>query len=80
MKAKDLPEEIYFDRKVGSNGIHCLDYENESDIKYIRKDVVNKLLIANVSVMYCQCDELANINDSLIGMNTCVKCDKPIKR
>jgi len=49
MKKDNLPEEIYFEEKVGSNGIHCLDYKNESDIKYIREDVVNKLLIAHVS-------------------------------
>jgi hypothetical protein len=49
MKKDNLPEEIYFDEKVGSNGIHCLDYKNESDVKYIREDVVNKLLIAHVN-------------------------------
>jgi len=42
MKAKELPEEIYFEEKVGSNGIHCLDYKNESDVKYIRADLFNK--------------------------------------
>lgn len=40
MKAQDLPKEIFFEQKVGSNGIHCLDYKNESNIKYIREDVV----------------------------------------
>lgn len=43
MRKKDLPEIIFFEEKVGSNGIHCLDYKNSSNIKYIREDVVNKI-------------------------------------
>lgn len=46
MKAKDLPKEIYFEEKAGTNGIHCLDYENESNIKYIRADIVEKQIKA----------------------------------
>jgi len=48
MKHKDLPKEIFFEEKVGSNGIHCLDYENETDIKYIRADVVAQMLVSGI--------------------------------
>lgn len=30
--------------------------------------------------MYCRCDELLNINDSIIGIDICVKCNKVINR
>ena len=33
-----------------------------------------------VVVTYCQCEELSNLNDSIIGIDTCIKCDKPIDR
>lgn len=36
---KDFPEVIYFYKKEGSNGISCLDYKNDSDIKFIRFDI-----------------------------------------
>jgi hypothetical protein len=49
MKYKDLPKEIYFEEKVGSNGIHCLDYKNESDVKYIRADVVAQMLVSGLN-------------------------------
>jgi hypothetical protein len=39
---KALPEEIWFNDTIGSNGINCLDYKNESDVKYIRADLVNQ--------------------------------------
>jgi hypothetical protein len=29
---------------------------------------------------FCQCEELCNTNDSLIGEEICLKCDKPIDR
>jgi len=29
---------------------------------------------------YCQCEELSNINDSIIGIDVCVKCGKVIDR
>lgn len=61
MEDVKLPKEIYFDERAGTNGIHCLDYKNESDIKYIRSDVVkqqNKELI-----------ELENENEELIKAN-----------
>jgi hypothetical protein len=35
------PKRIYFEELVGSNGILCLDYKNESDIKYIRADIAD---------------------------------------
>ena len=35
-------------------------------------------LINEAGKQFCQCGELSNINDSIIGINTCVKCDKPI--
>lgn len=44
MPYKELPKAIYFESKVGSNGIHCLDYKNESSIMYIRADVVKQML------------------------------------
>lgn len=40
MDKKELPKIIYFDEKVGTNGIHCLDYENESEVSYIRTDLL----------------------------------------
>lgn len=30
--------------------------------------------------VYCQCEELSNINDSITGIDVCVKCDKVIQR
>jgi len=36
---KDFPEVIYFYKKEGSNGVSCLDYKNDSDIKFIRFDI-----------------------------------------
>lgn len=38
------PEKIYATEKVGSNGIHCLDYRNDEDVEYIRADLVSNLL------------------------------------
>jgi len=46
VKRSQLPKEIYFDEKAGSNGVHCLDYKNESSIKYIRDDVFDQQLSA----------------------------------
>ena len=44
-------------------------------------DLNNKHSITLASeVELCQCDELANINDSLIGEETCIKCNKLIDR
>lgn len=43
---ENLPKEIFFEEKIGTNGIKCLDYKNESDIKYIREDVVNEKINA----------------------------------
>ena len=37
------------EEKVGSNGIHCLDYKNESDVKYIRADVVAQMLVSGLN-------------------------------
>ena len=39
---KSLPKEIWFEERSGTNGIICLDYENESEVKYIRADLVNQ--------------------------------------
>lgn len=37
MKYSDV---IYATEKIGSNGIHCLDYKNDdNDVKYIRADL-----------------------------------------
>ena len=55
MRKKDLPEIIFFEEKAGSNGIHCLDYKNSSNIKYIREDVVKNLHKAHVSGQVCGC-------------------------
>lgn len=47
----------------------------------LNKPVTSKLSDWDKSeVELCQCDELANINDSLIGEETCIKCDKIIDR
>jgi len=49
MKKEELPEIIYFEEKAGTNGIHCLDYQNESPISYIRSDLVkNNIVKSNV--------------------------------
>ena len=33
----EYPEIIYATEKVGTNGVHCLDYQNhEEDVKYIK--------------------------------------------
>ena len=38
MKYSDV---IYATEKIGSNGIHCLDYKNDdNDVKYTRTDLV----------------------------------------
>lgn len=58
MRKKDLPEIIFFEEKVGSNGIHCLDYKNSSNIKYIREDVVK-----NISSKPMLADRLPNAED-----------------
>ena len=44
MKDQDLPKEIYFIERKGSKGILCLDYKFDSDIKYIRSDLVKGML------------------------------------
>ena len=49
-------------------------------IHKLQKDVNAALGLAHVSVMFCQCEEQENINDSIIGVDTCIKCDKPIDR
>lgn len=46
----DLPEVIYFDERVGTNGIHCLNFENDSDVKYIREDVAKDLIKESFSL------------------------------
>lgn len=46
MKILKLPEVIFFEEKVGTNGIHCLDYRNSHNIKYIREDVAKKINLA----------------------------------
>jgi len=42
-KLEELPKEIYFDELQGSNGVHCLDYSNGSDIRYIREDCFKEI-------------------------------------
>jgi hypothetical protein len=38
--AKEFPEIIYATDRIGSNGIHALDYQNyDEDVKYIRADI-----------------------------------------
>ena len=38
-KPEEAPERMWIDEYVGSNGIHCLDYQNfEEDTEYIRAD------------------------------------------
>ena len=42
MKTEDMeyPKIIYATEKIGSNGIHCLDYKNmDENVKYIRADI-----------------------------------------
>lgn len=58
LRKKDLPEIIFFEEKVGSNGIHCLDYKSSSNIKYIREDVVK-----NISSNPMLADRLPNAED-----------------
>lgn len=58
MRKKDLPEIIFFEEKVGSNGIFCLNYKNSSNIKYIREDVVK-----NISSKPMLADRLPNKED-----------------
>ena len=43
-------------------------------------EYADKLILSDVVVMYCQCEELSNLNDSIIGIDTCIKCDRPIDR
>ena len=58
MRKKDLPEIIFFEKKVGTNGINCLDYKNSSNIKYIREDVVK-----NIYSKFMLSDKLPNALD-----------------
>lgn len=64
-------KEFFYGEKV----IYALNKKNAD-----RKALKQGLIIHDVVVTSCQCEELANINDSLIGEETCVKCDKPIDR
>ena len=65
VKRSQLPKEIYFDEKAGSNGVHCLDYKNESSIKYIRDDVFDQQLSAERE----RYDELKSKYDALVMDN-----------
>ena len=69
-----LQEEII--KTWGEFGVH-----NEV-FKAMKKQIsdLKQLTLTDVVVMYCQCEELANLNDPIIGIDTCIKCDKPIDR
>jgi exo-beta-1,3-glucanase (GH17 family) len=42
---KEYPKEIWCDETVGTNGYHCLDYQNyDDDVKYLRADTVESEL------------------------------------
>ena len=56
------------------------DYNYRELIFFAKEYHKKQLSLCGVVVTYCQCDELANINDSLIGEEICVKCEKPIDR
>ena len=49
------PDVIYATEKIGSNGIHCLDYKNDDDVKYIRADLV-KLQNTSSNSDYAKCE------------------------
>lgn len=76
MRKKDLPEIIFFEEKVGSNGIHCLDYKNSSNIKYIREDVVKNIsskpmLADSKTILHrCSCEE-----GNPVEVKICLSCD-----
>ena len=39
-----MPDKIFAFERVGSNGIHCLDYrDSEADVEYLRADKENKI-------------------------------------
>ena len=71
MKTNILPKEIYFEEKVGSNGIHCLDYKNESDVKYVRSDFA--ILRANLKAI-----AFANwiIKNDALNWTKCIEGDE----
>ena len=61
------PDVIFATKKIGSNGISCLDYKNEDDdVKYIRADLV-KLQLSNSdyakSKNCANCSKLYQCND-----------------
>lgn len=70
MKKIDLPKIIFFQEKVGSNGIHCLDYKNDSDIKYIREDVTEDAIQYVITNF---------VNGTLAGLNAAEILKKYIK-
>lgn len=40
-KLKEAPDKIWIEEYVGSNGIHCLDYQNfDGDVEYTRSDIL----------------------------------------
>ena len=50
------------------------DGGNEAERLMIRLDEALDIPV----VVYCKCKVLSNLNDSIIGIDTCVKCDRPI--
>ena len=75
MRKKDLPEIIFFEEKVGSNGIHCLDYKNTSNIKYIREDVVKNISSKLVLADSCRCTRCNAQHEDCLKDRMCNTCD-----
>ena len=48
--------------------------------KLILEKLKKQLTLTDVVVSFCQCTELNNYNDEIMGYDTCIKCDKPIDR
>jgi len=41
MEKENLPKQIFFEERVGSNGIKCLDYPNNTNIKYVLSEWID---------------------------------------
>jgi hypothetical protein len=48
MRGDELPEEIYLDKKAVTNELRYLDYKNESNVKYIREDIANRIIVKHI--------------------------------
>ena len=57
-----------------------LDIQKAMVKHFIKKEKDKQLTLTDVVVSFCQCTELNNYNDEIMGYDTCIKCDKPIDR